>query len=833
MEQPLELFAVGQTDDVLFPPHASDKTYRVVFRGDAWMPARDIPGTLPAERDRFVGRTRSLKDLAQEISGSRLVTLLGPGGIGKTRLSKRFGHEWAGEFPGGVWFCDLSTAKSLDGLLHGVAAGLDIPLGGSDPVVQLGRALIGRGQCLVILDNFEQIAHFSELTLGRWIELAKEAHFIVTSRQVTGVSGERAYWLEALTDSEGSELFENRASASRQASPRSLGDRNAVVQLVRLLDGLPLAIELAAARARIFSPQSLLQRIGSRLELATRSVGPSHRQSTLRSTFDWSWDLLSDEEKSVLAQLSVFEGSISFEAATQVIGRPDTLQIVENLVEKSLVRLQSEERVELLTTLQEYASEHLRNPESFMESGPAASSSAMSRHVKYFASLGRVRGARDRGVELDNLVAAARRAVAFGMANDATGALEGAWESLRLRGPFRVGVELAELVASVVPCGTAEQARVQCVYGNALRSCGKGSEAQLRFSRALEDARSVEDRSTEGRALLYLGNLHVDAGRIEQATIEFDSAMHLATTGDDLLLRCEVLIGHGNLMEHMGRLAEARTLYGDALGAARRLGNARWEGATLGNLGLLFANQGSLVAARESYEQALDIARELGDRLREGNTLCNLGLLNQLEGRTGDAMAVLEEALTLAKSLGYAQLECIVSCNLGIACESAGAADKALTHFDAARLVAKDIGDRRSEGQCLGYAGLLHARGGRFSAAAECMNEAEELLVAVADRLNLGILMCARSESASLAGDWDLAVRFYRNAASIYMEVDAGDASEFGQSLSRLRSLIGLAKLKQFDAFATEVSVEPSQNQTFIKSSEDFLDPTRNSAHDQ
>ena len=182
LPQPLELFEAGAPEDGIAPfepPPDSAKVWRVVR--DArdhrlWLPARAIRHTLPAERDAFVGRRAALQALAARFDeGARLVSLLGIGGGGKTRVATRFGWSWLGDYPGGVWFCDLAAARTPEGLASAVAQGLELPLGQEDPVVQIGQALAGRGRCLVILDNFEHLARHAEATLGRWLDRAPEA----------------------------------------------------------------------------------------------------------------------------------------------------------------------------------------------------------------------------------------------------------------------------------------------------------------------------------------------------------------------------------------------------------------------------------------------------------------------------------------------------------------------------------------------------------------------------------------------------------------------------------------------------------------------------------
>jgi len=231
----------------------------------------------------------------------------------------RFGWDSLGKFPGGVWFCDLSQARDLDGIVHAVALGLDVPLSKDDPVTQIGHAVAGRGQCLVILDNYEQVARHADETLGRWLNRAGNARFLVTSREVLGLSGEEVFALAPLSAADSLLLFVRRAAAAKPEFQPSREDEAAIAPLVKLLEGLPLAIELAAARVRVMPPRMLLARMTQRFKLLASGGGRVDRQATLRAVFDWSWDLLSLPEKTALAQLSVFEGGFTLESAEAIL----------------------------------------------------------------------------------------------------------------------------------------------------------------------------------------------------------------------------------------------------------------------------------------------------------------------------------------------------------------------------------------------------------------------------------------------------------------------------------------------------------------------------------
>ena len=329
------------------PPADADKAYRVVRAGDLWRPVREVRHNLPVERDAFVGRTAELRSLATRLeAGARLLTVLGPGGTGKTRFVRRYGLTWLGDWPGGVYFCDLSEARSLDGIYFAVASALDVPLGKDDPAVQLGHAITGRGRCLIILDNFEQVLEHAPATLGRWLDRAADAAFVVTSRERLHLPGEEILPIEPLAlDKEAIDLFAARARAQKPDFVIGDANRAAVAEVVRLLDGLPLAIELAAARVRVLSPAQLVERMRDRFQSAYRRLAAQQRvrpRSELLSTGRGTCSRPGSRRRSPSA--AVFEGGFTLEAAEAVLdlspwpGAPPAIDAVQALVDKSLLR---------------------------------------------------------------------------------------------------------------------------------------------------------------------------------------------------------------------------------------------------------------------------------------------------------------------------------------------------------------------------------------------------------------------------------------------------------------------------------------------------------------
>jgi len=564
-------------------------------------------------------------------------------------------------------------------------------------------------------------------------------------------------------------------------------DQAAIGPLVKLLEGLPLPIELAAARVRLMSPRTLLTRMDDRFKLLASTGGRRDRQATLRAVFDWSWDLLSLPEKAALAQFSVFEGGFTLEAAEAVLDLGDydaaawPIDVLQSLVQKSLVRQVADDRFDLLVSVQEYAAEHLRTPGRYAGSGSEAVLAAQTRHGAYFAHV----NPRVASVELDNLIAGCRRAAASGDAVTAAKTLQGAWVGLALRGPFRVGIELASLVHAIPGLDAANGAIVHWVAGSALRFLGKVADARTRLEISLEQARESNERACETQALLGLGSLDIHAGRAESARHVLELALAAARELGDFALQSEARNKLGNLEISLGKHDDALPHFEAALRLAKDAGDRRREASALGNLGTVEVSGAK--KARFYGESALAVARDGGDHMIEGNALCNLGLLDHLEGRFEEAREHLEMALVVAREIGNAEGEGVVLCNLGMVHDAAADLDEAETKYEAALAIARESGNRRLEGQILGYLGVLCAHRGKFDEARNCFDAGDALLRAVSDQISLGILLCNRGEVEQLAGSPTAARTALSAVEKIAADVSAGADSELGLALRRLR----------------------------------------------
>ena len=802
IQEPVELFEVGDDQSPFIPPPDAPKAYRVVRQDDLWLPVRDVPHSIPAERDSFVGRQDALLALSRKFeAGARLVSVLGMGGSGKTRLATRFASTWLGEFPGGVWFCELSQARTLNDIYLAIAQGLEMRLAKADAALELAEAIQARGPCLLILDNCEQVARFANDTLGKLLGLAPQARFVVTTREVLGVQGEEILALPPLASAEGVDLFLRRAEAASHGFSPTADDRDAIAQLVHTLDGLPLAIELAAARVRVMAPRALLARMSERFSVLRSNTGRQDRQATLRATFDWSWEMLSPSEKAALAQLSVFVGGFTLQSAEGVLNlssAPDaawTVDAVSGLLDKSFLRRVDHGRIDMLDfdmleSVREYAAEHLRTPLRYEGSGPEAETAATSRHWHYFAGLDEQSAIAGSCADNLNLVTACQRATAHGDYANAVRCLLGAWYTILLTGPFQLGTSLSQALHGETALDDAQRSEVEWVLGCAQELMGQVDPARQHFDSGLQLAYKSLNRAGEVRLRISIALEQAAIGLHSESQANLSTALELTRALKNQSLECQALLALGNSALHHSKLDTAQNFYEAALALARRLGNRRMEGGLLGNIGGLLYRRGLLTEACGHYEQAMTIAHAMSDRQWEGNARCNLGLMRFEMGLHAEARAQLEPALALALELGHARLQATVLCNLGLVLDALGEREAAQSQLLQAVTVAHDLGNQRLEGQFRSYLALVDARMGNFQDARTCLSVGEALLIAASDQLSLALLYCFQAESEHLAGNPVAAGAALRRADALSVANAASSESELGRAILYTKSLV-------------------------------------------
>lgn len=611
---------------------------------------RNVVRRVPAMRDPFVGRGSERARLIETVTHHRLVSLIGPGGVGKTRLAVQTALDHPGPWPGGVQFCDLTEARSEAEVFRVLARSLQLVLD-EDPAGLIAFALASRERQLLVLDNVEQIADVMRPLVVRWTEAAAQLHLLLTSREDLDLPAERRVVLDPMEEGDAKALYLQAATAVGAPTDLSEQDLAVLPELMERLDRLPLAIELAAARVRLLPPARLLPRLGNRFDVLTRRR-TAHRHDSLGATLQWSWALLRPTAQVALAQLSVFDGGFSLEAAEAVLDHPAALDLLQELVDRSWVQQVGADRYGLLVSVQAYVKEHE------IDLG-----SAEERHGNYFARLGRglIEGApptslkRKILVDIDNVLTALRRAIARRDLGVAFETLVAAWVSFTRTGPYAAWETLADEVCRTFELGPTQHAEVTARWSYTLRSTGRIEASQAIIAPAMEAVR----RGT------LVG-----------------------------LTAVRVRMQHGRLLHWAGQLDEGAREFDLCLEEVRRLGLRSLEAVVLRGIGLLNAERSRFDAARPAYEEALSIALDLEDQGSEAWARCKLGILAYHQRRFEAALAELNAALRLAKALGHRELEAEALRHLGGLHEDIGPPERTIAYRERALALALSIGNR-------------------------------------------------------------------------------------------------------------------------------------------
>jgi len=688
--------------------------------------------------------------------------------------------------------------------------------------------------------------------VGRWLERTALASFMVTSRERLRIAGETLLPLEPLPlETDAVELFRVRAQAQRPDFALSVDGADTVKRIVRLVDGLPLAIELAAARVRVLSLAQIAERMSDRFRVLV-GVRGSDRQATMKATIDWSWNLLAQWEQSALAMCSVFEGDFTLRAAEAVVDlsqwpdAPPVADVVESLIDKSMLRLSirdigdwselDEPHFALYLSVNEYASGRLD------ALGPQARRFAEERHGRHFATLGsevpslpatldeQTRLRRVRARALDNLVVAFRRAVAREDLVTMVPAYRAIWEVLEFRGPVAIAVELGSqlpplgkdaddlLVAGHLVRAEALQVRgqsdaaaalletiisltgerddrrregaAQSALGMVLRFTGRGAQAVPHFERALLLHREVGNRLAEARVLSNLGNVYLDSARDQEAKACYQAALEAHDSIGNVRDRHAPLGNLGIVALYAGDVDEARRLWSETLEFARRADDRRNEGLMLCNLGHLAELAGRPREALDLYEEALVIHRQVGDRHVEGRILYNIGDLHISLGDNEQAKDCLEASLEIAAEIGDRWLEGLALAGLGHVYDRQQDLDRARAYLERSVEICRSISSRRAEGMALGGLASVLARIGLIGEARSTFAAGAELLRQANDAAQLGKLLCAHARTERDAGDRDKASALIGEAQQLADGLRTHDSSALGSEIDELRKSI-------------------------------------------
>ncbi len=662
-------------------------------------PVETRPTNFPVHRTGFVGREREIASakkllLRQDVC---LVTVTGPGGIGKTRLAVQVAGGLIEHFPGGSHFVSLSSLSDPGLIASVIVQTLGIREGGGQSPLEILKQHLRdsrRAPMLLLLDNFEHLMQAAP-TVAEILAMGPHLKIMVTSRAALHVSGEYEFpvpplalpdsrsmpSVEVLSQSPAVALFVQRAVAVKPDFEINRENALAVSEICASLDGLPLAIELAAARVKVLSPSSMRARLSSRLQLLTGGARDMpHRQQTLRATIDWSYDLLSMAEQKLFRRLSVFVGGCNLEGAEAVCDTKadldlDLLDGMTSIVDKSLVQqlepASGESRFGMLQTIREYALEKLQ------ASGEQASTKRA--HAAYCLVLAEEAAAEPCGAEgaewlerfafeHDNFRAGLDWLTETGDAEWGLRlgtALFRFWETREYlaEGRDRLG-KLLKLAGAASPT----KARAHALSAAAVLATGQGDYASgaALFGESLNIMRLLCDQRGIAALLNSLAVVARARGELPVARSLFEDSLALWRELGDQKAVAGSLSNLANVVKLQGDNAHARALYAQCLSIFRGLGDRTGVAWSLNYQGDVARDQGDSQAARTLYEQALAIFRELDDRWGIAGTLADLGSLAKEEGNYPATQSMYRESIRLFRELDHKRgiarlLECFAS----------------------------------------------------------------------------------------------------------------------------------------------------------------------------
>jgi predicted ATPase/class 3 adenylate cyclase len=638
---------------------------------------------LPLQVTSFVGREREIADVKKGLHNSRLLTITGAGGVGKTRLVVQVAFDAVSEYPDGVWMAELSPVGDPDRVPHTIAQALGVREESGKSLTDSIVKHLKAKRLLLVLDNCEHVLDVCSSLANEIIRSCPGVTIAATSREPLSISGEKVFTMPALScpradaatsnsnlyEYEAVKLFAERAQSVSPGFQVMPANASAVIQVCRRLDGIPLALELAAARVRVMPVEQIASRLDDRFRLLTggsRTALP--RQQTLRALIDWSYELLSAEEKTLLNRLSVFAGGWTLDAAEAVcadeqadgIEAWQVLDLLASLVGKSLVIFDESgatARYRLLETVRHYALERLIAGDD--------EEAIRRRHAEWCRSLVIEAGTHlstpqqpswlaRMDAEHDNVQSALNwtksKPTDYQLGLEIAAYSDRYWS---LRDVIRVGREWMKTFLDLTPAVHSQPRAMALVgLGGYCWRMGDYPEARAAYKLACETCRAIDNLGGLSTAIGGLANVNWYEGNKEAAVTLYEEALALAREANNIRMVSVALSNLGLVAIDQSEFARAKELFEESLGIRRETSDTRGMATVLGNLSNVAREQGDLDTALRLSDESLQIRRGFGDRLGISYGQTDRSIIAKRQGDLELAENCLFEALTLKHELG-------------------------------------------------------------------------------------------------------------------------------------------------------------------------------------
>ena len=672
-----------------------------------------VPNNLPEQLTSFIGRERELAELKELLARTRLLLLRGVGGIGKTRLALQLAAEAMDDHPDGVWFVDLASITDPQLVAKAIAQVLGVMEVASESLEQTLCSQLRLMRSLLILDNCEHLVDACARIVEAMLLASLTLRVLATSREVLHVAGEQSYQLaplslpdatrdlESLSRSDAARLFVERARLQDQGFALTAQRAPAIAELCIRLDGIPLALELAAARVGLLPVEKIVDRLNDRFRLLTggsRSALP--RQQTLRALIGWSFDLLSQTERTAFARLAAFAGGLTLDAAEAVvpgdgISQEEVLDLLSSLAEKSLVVVEnSGERYRMLETIRQFARERLR--------ASSEEPAVRERHFAYYSALAE---------RLEPVLPSGAGQ------KEALDALEADHDNLRsaLTWAFEAP-ERGELALRI--CG---------IIHRFWHRRGYWREGHAWCMKALAQSSGVSDKSLRAKALLGAAILGSNVPEAETRSF-LEDALRLSREAGDRKTEAMTLNALAKMLDWNVDVRLARSMLEQARAINRETGSKTLELHNMSNLVNVLRLQDEHGLALALAEEGLASSRELGDRFIEAVFLYELALTACDRGDIAAAERFSEESLEISRELRMPDWQSFALLERGVLAIVRGDAALARHYLSEAFDISRKVGDQQNIAECVVAAGALASDARHYVEAARLWGAADALL---------------------------------------------------------------------------------------------------------